>query len=102
MTGKAQDRPFTLLIAALGGEGGGLLTDWIVEACRHEGVLVQSTSIPGVAQRTGATTYYLEAMRPRPTPTASPCSGFIPRPAISMSPSPPSWSRPAAWSKRAS
>jgi indolepyruvate ferredoxin oxidoreductase beta subunit len=53
-------RPVTLLIAALGGEGGGVLTDWIVSAAEHLGFPVQSTSIPGVAQRTGATTYYVE------------------------------------------
>ena len=80
MTAAAQDRPFTLLIAALGGEGGGLLTDWIVEACRHEGVLVQSTSIPGVAQRTGATTYYLEAMRPALDADREPLFGLYPAP----------------------
>jgi indolepyruvate ferredoxin oxidoreductase, beta subunit len=53
-------RPVTLLIAALGGEGGGVLTDWIVSAATNLGFPVQSTSIPGVAQRTGATTYYVE------------------------------------------
>ena len=53
-------RPFSLLIAALGGEGGGVLTDWIVAAAPSAGLPVQSTSIPGVAQRTGATTYYIE------------------------------------------
>ncbi len=58
-------RPFTLLIAALGGEGGGVLTDWIVSAAEARGLPVQSTSIPGVAQRTGATTYYIEIF---PTP----------------------------------
>jgi indolepyruvate ferredoxin oxidoreductase, beta subunit len=58
-------RPITVLIAALGGEGGGVLTDWIIAAAAHRGLPVQSTSIPGVAQRTGATTYYIEAF---PTP----------------------------------
>lgn len=58
----APDRPITLLIAALGGEGGGVLTDWIVKAATHAGYPVQSTSIPGVAQRTGATTYYIEVV----------------------------------------
>jgi indolepyruvate ferredoxin oxidoreductase beta subunit len=53
-------RPITLLIAALGGEGGGVLTDWIVSAAEACDFPVQSTSIPGVAQRTGATTYYIE------------------------------------------
>ncbi len=53
-------RPINLLIAALGGEGGGVLTEWIVAAASEMGFPVQSTSIPGVAQRTGATTYYIE------------------------------------------
>ena len=55
-------RPLTILIAALGGEGGGVLTDWIVRAATLAGFPVQSTSIPGVAQRTGATTYYIEIL----------------------------------------
>jgi indolepyruvate ferredoxin oxidoreductase beta subunit len=54
------ERPVTILIAALGGEGGGVLADWLVDAASAEGFPVQSTSIPGVAQRTGATTYYIE------------------------------------------
>jgi indolepyruvate ferredoxin oxidoreductase, beta subunit len=53
-------RPFTLLIAALGGEGGGVLSEWLTAAAGVEGFPVQATSIPGVAQRTGATTYYIE------------------------------------------
>jgi indolepyruvate ferredoxin oxidoreductase beta subunit len=53
-------QPISILLCALGGEGGGVLTDWLVEAARHAGYPVQATSIPGVAQRTGATTYYLE------------------------------------------
>ena len=53
-------RPLTLLIAAMGGEGGGVLTDWIVGAAQRADLPVQGTSIPGVAQRTGATTYYIE------------------------------------------
>ncbi|HEY4863649.1 MAG TPA: indolepyruvate oxidoreductase subunit beta family protein [Xanthobacteraceae bacterium] len=53
-------QPIKLLIAALGGEGGGVLTDWIVTAAEKCCFPVQSTSIPGVAQRTGATTYYIE------------------------------------------
>ncbi|MDP2640753.1 MAG: indolepyruvate oxidoreductase subunit beta family protein, partial [Betaproteobacteria bacterium] len=41
-------------------EGGGVLSDWIIAAATAEDYPVQSTSIPGVAQRTGATTYYIE------------------------------------------
>ncbi|MGZ8310215.1 MAG: indolepyruvate oxidoreductase subunit beta family protein [Rhodoplanes sp.] len=59
---NAPSRPITLLIAALGGEGGGVLTHWIVSAASSLGFPVQSTSIPGVAQRTGATTYYIEIL----------------------------------------
>src|SRR5712675_552722 len=58
-------RPISVLIAALGGEGGGVLTDWIIAAAASCDLPVQSTSIPGVAQRTGATTYYIE-MFPQP------------------------------------
>ncbi len=60
MTVGGTERPTTLLVSAIGGEGGGVLAGWIVGAARHAGYPVQSTSIPGVAQRTGATTYYLE------------------------------------------
>jgi indolepyruvate ferredoxin oxidoreductase, beta subunit len=55
-----KQRPISLLVCALGGEGGGVLTEWLVETARHAGYPAQATSIPGVAQRTGATTYYLE------------------------------------------
>jgi indolepyruvate ferredoxin oxidoreductase beta subunit len=54
-----------MLIAALGGEGGGVLTNWIMAAAADLGLPAQSTSIPGVAQRTGGTTYYIEIY---PTP----------------------------------
>jgi indolepyruvate ferredoxin oxidoreductase, beta subunit len=58
-------RPISLLVCALGGEGGGVLTEWLIDAARHAGYAAQSTSIPGVAQRTGATTYYIEVF-PQP------------------------------------
>ncbi len=58
-------QPVCVLIGALGGEGGGVLASWITQAAQAQGLPVQSTSIPGVAQRTGATTYYLE-IYPRP------------------------------------
>ncbi len=74
------DRPLTLLIGALGGEGGGVLADWIVEAATRTGMLVQSTSIPGVAQRTGATTYYLEMMRAGDGDGAEPVFSLYPAP----------------------
>ena len=54
------ERSMTILIAALGGEGGGVMADWLIAAAADQDFPAQSTSIPGVAQRTGATTYYLE------------------------------------------
>lgn len=53
-------RATTLVIAAMGGQGGGVLSNWIVDLAEHSGYLAQATSVPGVAQRTGATLYYLE------------------------------------------
>jgi indolepyruvate ferredoxin oxidoreductase beta subunit len=53
-------RHFKIAIAALGGQGGGVLADWIVKLGERAGYISQSTSVPGVAQRTGATVYYVE------------------------------------------
>jgi indolepyruvate ferredoxin oxidoreductase beta subunit len=53
-------RPIKLTIAALGGQGGGVLANWLIEIAEAEDHLAQTTSVPGVAQRTGATIYYLE------------------------------------------
>ena len=49
-----------IAILAMGGEGGGVLADWIVDLGEHNGHIAQTTSVPGVAQRTGATIYYVE------------------------------------------
>ena len=54
------ERPITIAVLAIGGQGGGVLVDWIVALAEREGWLAQSTSVPGVAQRTGATVYYVE------------------------------------------
>ncbi len=70
--------PIRLLVAALGGEGGGVLAGWISEAATSSGLVVSRTSIPGVAQRTGATTYYIEMV---------PSSGGR-RPILSLNPAP--------------
>jgi indolepyruvate ferredoxin oxidoreductase beta subunit len=52
--------PIKIAILAMGGEGGGVLADWIVDTGEQNGWLAQTTSVPGVAQRTGATIYYVE------------------------------------------
>ncbi|MBM3568839.1 MAG: indolepyruvate oxidoreductase subunit B [Alphaproteobacteria bacterium] len=69
--------PTTILIAAMGGEGGQVLADWLVLAAEAEGLAVQATSIAGVAQRTGATTYYLE-MTPWPKDGRTPVLALNP------------------------
>ena len=79
------ERPITILIAALGGEGGGVLADWIIAAATARDYPVQSTSIPGVAQRTGATTYYVEIYpaklselgAKRPVMTLTPAPSYV-------------------------
>lgn len=55
-----QPKPITVAILAMGGEGGGVLADWLVDLAERSGYLAQTTSVPGVAQRTGSTIYYLE------------------------------------------
>jgi indolepyruvate ferredoxin oxidoreductase beta subunit len=58
--GVLEARAIRVAILAMGGEGGGVLADWIVDLAEHGGYLAQLTSVPGVAQRTGATIYYVE------------------------------------------
>lgn len=53
-------RPLTIAITALGGQGGGVMADWTVRAGELAGYRAQYTSVQGVAQRTGATVYYIE------------------------------------------
>lgn len=55
-------RPLAIAVMAMGGQGGGVLVDWIVALCESQGWVAQSTSVPGVAQRTGATVYYIETL----------------------------------------
>ena len=62
-------RPISIAIAALGGQGGGVLAEWIVATAELHGWIAQSTSVPGVAQRTGTTVYYVETC-PEPAPGA--------------------------------
>jgi len=59
------DKPLSIAILAMGGQGGGVLADWIVAVAEENGWHAQSTLVPGVAQRTGATLYYIEMLPPR-------------------------------------
>ncbi len=69
-----------IAILAVGGQGGGVLTGWIVALAEANGWRVQSTAVAGVAQRTGATIYYLE-MCPKeertPVFALSPAAGDV-------------------------
>ena len=58
--GAPPARAITVAILAMGGEGGGVLADWVVDLGESNGHVAQATSVPGVAQRTGATIYYVE------------------------------------------
>jgi len=73
-------RPLSIAIAALGGQGGGVLADWIADVAERHGWLVQSTSVPGVAQRTGTTVYYLEMCPPSSIGRAEPIFALMPVP----------------------
>jgi len=75
-----ENRPLTILIAALGGEGGGVLNDWIVACALDQGLPVQATSVPSVAQRTGSTSYYVEMMRTPAPDGAQPVFALSPMP----------------------
>ena len=70
-------RPICMLVGALGGQGGGVLVDWLVDAARKAGYHAQGSSTPGVAQRTGATTYYFELF-PEKNPEKTPIFTFFP------------------------
>ncbi|MCW2288694.1 indolepyruvate ferredoxin oxidoreductase beta subunit [Leucobacter luti] len=78
-------RPITIAVLAMGGEGGGVLADWIVSLGEDAGFVTQSTSVAGVAQRTGATVYYVE-LYPR-SDTASLGSARM-EPILSLFPTP--------------
>lgn len=78
MTSAPQARRFSIAIVAMGGQGGGVLADWFVALAESQGWIVQTTSVPGVAQRTGATIYYVELFEPVPGETAAPVLALMP------------------------
>lgn len=70
----------SLAALAVGGQGGGVLTNWIVDVAEANGYRAQSTSVAGVAQRTGATIYYVEMCRDtgrQPVFALSPSEGDV-------------------------
>jgi indolepyruvate ferredoxin oxidoreductase, beta subunit len=81
-------RPLTLAIVALGGEGGGVLADWIVAVAERAGHYAQNTSVAGVAQRTGATVYYVEIFPPGHEANAGAGAPVRSQPVLSVFPTP--------------
>jgi indolepyruvate ferredoxin oxidoreductase beta subunit len=73
-------QPIKIAILAMGGEGGGVLAKWLVDLAEHEGQLAQATSVPGVAQRTGATIYYVEIFPARAQGGRLPVLALMPLP----------------------
>ncbi len=65
---------------ALGGQGGGVLTKWLVDLAEHNGYLAQSTYVAGVAQRTGATVYCVEMFPKASAEAAGRAPVFTPYP----------------------
>ena len=78
--GATITRPITMAILAMGGEGGGVLADWTVALAEDNGWFAQSTSVPGVAQRTGATVYYVELLPKAGSDGRYPVLGTMPTP----------------------
>jgi indolepyruvate ferredoxin oxidoreductase beta subunit len=74
------DRPLSIAMLALGGQGGGVLTKWLVDIAEFEGYLAQSTFVAGVAQRTGATVYCVEMFPREQLPAAGRDPVFTPYP----------------------
>ncbi|MGI9553575.1 MAG: 2-oxoacid:acceptor oxidoreductase family protein, partial [Thermodesulfobacteriota bacterium] len=56
-----QDKLIKILIPAVGGQGGGVLAEWLIQAFQLENFDVQGISLPGLSQRGGSTIYYMEA-----------------------------------------
>lgn len=72
-----EDGVIKLAVLAVGGQGGGVITDWIVHLAERNGWYAQATSVPGVAQRTGATIYYVEMV---PEGDGTPVLALMPAP----------------------
>jgi len=79
-SGAQTNTVIKLAIMAVGGQGGGVLTRWVETLARAQGFACQATSVAGVAQRTGATIYYVE-MAPkgakRPVFSLAPAAGDV-------------------------
>lgn len=80
----SEQKAIRIAVLAMGGEGGGVLANWLVSLGEANGYIAQLTSVPGVAQRTGATIYYIElfpallaAGKPAPVLALMPVPGDV-------------------------
>ncbi|MEL0084123.1 MAG: indolepyruvate oxidoreductase subunit beta family protein [Gammaproteobacteria bacterium] len=61
MAEQVNDRSIRVLIGTVGGQGGGVLSDWLVRGLLNAGWQPQSIGLLGLSQRAGTVIYYLEA-----------------------------------------
>lgn len=57
-----QQRATRVLIGTVGGQGGSVLSDWLVHGLLNAGWRAMSIGLLGLSQRAGTVTYYCEAM----------------------------------------
>lgn len=69
-----------IAVLAVGGQGGGVLTNWIIDLAERGGWHAQATSVAGVAQRTGSTIYYVEMAKREPDEPRAPVFALAPAP----------------------
>ncbi len=73
-------KSINIVAAALGGQGGAVFTNWLIDVAEANGWRAQTTSLAGVAQRTGATIYYIELIPRVDAPSADPVLSLFPSP----------------------
>ncbi|MDP6511116.1 MAG: indolepyruvate oxidoreductase subunit beta family protein [Dehalococcoidia bacterium] len=49
-------------IVAVGGQGSAVLADWLFNAAQQAGYTAQTVGLPGLSQRGGSTSYYMEVL----------------------------------------
>lgn len=72
--------PIKIAILAMGGEGGGVLADWIVDLGEASSYFAQTTSVPGSPSAPAPRSTTSNCSRARPTPRACPVLALMPMP----------------------
>ncbi len=71
--------PFAILIVAPGGDGSAVIAEWLVAAAAHEGYPAQCATLPGLPQRNGSASYYVEIF-PSLSAASLPVLSLLPSP----------------------